>query len=420
MIAALQLDGNLTMSASLPSADACNGHPLPEASAASAPSRIFSARLHTGLDSLAPQWRALQQSGVCTVYQRLEWVEMMLEHLVAGSGLAPVFVEILDSHQATAMILPLALRRGRSHSELGWLSLGVCDYAAPLVAAGLEPSAAEMLQIWQAAMAALPRVDLLHVAQIRHQVAGLANPLALLPGIQRTQMQCFGVALTGEASTLLQRICNSSTRSDIKRRSGKLAKVGEARFVAASTEAEMEAIFAAMIAQRRQRFSEMGRADLLKQGEVEDFYHAAARRGLRDGITRVFGISVNGIWIATSLGLVHNGAFHGIILAMSGEWKAYSPGIRIATDIMVWSRSLGLDYFDLTVGALAYKASLGAEAFDLLELAQALTWRGSLVVKGRRLVVAAKARLKQNPQLFEPLRQARRALRRWNVPMFRD
>ena len=398
------------MSASLPSHVAAQESAAPAAELS--PPRPLAARLHGTLDSVAPAWRQLQQDGTLTAYQRLEWVELMLAHLLARKQVQPLFVEIVEAGGRTLMILPFALERHRTHSELRWLALDVCDYAAPVIAAGARITAAEMAQAWAAALACLPRADLIQIAQIRPVIGPVPNPLAGLPGARRMEMQCFGVEMAGDSATLLKRVCPPRAFQDIGRRGRKLAQVGAVRFVAASTREEVEEIFAVMIEQRRQRFRDMGRADLLNHAEVEAFYHAAARRGLEDGLARVFGISVDGVWIATSLGLVHGGAFHGIVLAMAADWKPHAPGIRMASDIMVWARGQGLDYFDMTVGALSYKAALGAQAHDLYEIAGALGLRGAAVLRARALAVSAKAWLQRHPRLSEPLRNARRALRR--------
>ena len=400
------------MSVSLPSFATAAAAPAPEAAAAS-PSRPLAARLHTSLESVAPIWRQLQSDGVLTAYQRLEWVELMVAHLLARRNVQPLFVEIVDTAGgATLMILPFALERHRTHSELRWLALDVCDYAAPVIAAGARIGAPEMALAWQAALRCLPRADLVQISQIRPAIGATPNPLALLPGARRMELQSFGTAIDGDPGTLLKRICAASTLKALNRRWRSVTQSGTPRFVVASSEAEVESIFAAMIEQRRERFREMGRADLLDRPEVEEFYRAAALKGLGGGAARLFGISFDGVWIATSMGLVHDGAFLGNLLSMSSAWTAASPGIKMMSEIMVWAREQRLTYFDLTVGALAYKAGLGGQPQDLLQIAGSLSLRGAAILRARALAVSAKAWLQRHPGLFEPLRNVRRALRR--------
>ncbi len=371
----------------------------------------FSARILTPAEAVGP-WGALQGEGACTAYQRLEWMESLETCLVGPSGATPLIVELAQAGRPL-MLLPLALRQQRGHRLVEWLDLGVCDYAAPVLGAGVALSAAEMERAWAAILAVLPPTDLVRITRIPGEIFGRPNPLALLPGAKPIAMHSSGFVLEGDPATLLKRICQGSTYSDNARRTRRLRKAGEVRFVAAGTEAEVDAIFEALVRQRRARFREMGRFDLLGRPEVAAFYREAAKRNLANGFVRVFGISVDGEWIATSYGLVHGGAFHGILLAMAGEqWRSYAPGIMIATEIMVWARSEGLDYFDFTIGDLPYKHAFRPVPRPLYEIVAPRSLRGRVVMVAKRLRSRTKAWLQQRPAAFERLRAFRRRLRR--------
>ena len=410
------------MSAVIPSGFSV-GAPLPVAPRAAAPvaacgpGRRFEARLHRSLDTAAPAWQSMQTGGLCTVYQRLDWVQCMMETLLPQPDTQPLIVEIRDPETRKAlMLLPFALMRRGVYSELSWLNLDVCDYAAPVLARDFAPGPEECRVIWKAALGVLPSADLLHIRQIPLRLQGMANPLAQVPGLRQTEVQCFGMALEGDPETLLKRVCSPGTVKTIGRRTRKLEAEGAVRLTVASDAAEVDELFKAMVALRRDRFGEIGRFDLLDRPEIEAFYLAAARRGLQGGPARLFGLSVGGVWIAVQLAFVHDHAIHCVIIGISNEWRNHSPGIKLMSEIMIWARRQGLTFFDLSVGDLAYKVTLGAQAEQLHEIAEALTLRGELVVKLRRLSAASKARLQRHPKLFTALQRARRALRRAKAP----
>ncbi|WP_244480510.1 GNAT family N-acetyltransferase [Methylobacterium sp. Leaf399] len=374
----------------------------------------YRARLHPDLAAAAPLWRRLQAEGACTAYQRLEWAEAVVDKLVPGSGATPLIVQVDEAESGRpVMLLPLARLRKRGTTTIQWLDLGVCDYAAPVMAPGVVLSPAEAVLAWEAVRAVLPKADLVRITRITQSIFGTPNPLALLPEAQVIPMRASGLVIEGDPETLIKRVCSKSMAKDIEKRRKRLAAIGEARFVEARTEAEVTDLFEALLRQRRDRFRELGRFDLLDRPEVVDFYRAAALNGGPDGLVRVFGIAVGGEWIATAYGLCHHGAFHGIILAMAGEpWKGCSPGILIVAEIMVWARRQGLTYLDFTIGDLPYKNGFRPVAHDLMEVAHARSLRGHAILAAERALRGAKATLQRHPALFDRLRESRRMLRR--------
>lgn len=374
----------------------------------------YTVRLHTSLAAIAPLWRAFEAEGAATAYQRLDWATSVVDRLAGPTQAEPIVIEVLEASSGHAiMLLPFALVRHRGYRVVTWLDLGVCDYAAPLLAPGIDLGPEAMEQVWSAIRAVLPRADLIRISRIPLHVQGRPNPLAALDGCRRMEMQASGVALDGDPETLLDRLCRPSTRKDMAKLRRRLDRQGEVAFVRASTSAEIDVIFDALVEQRRTRFSEIGRFDLLSRPDVEAFYRAGAHAGLSGGPVRLFGLSVGGTWIAAAYGLVHAGTFHGILLTMmGGQWRNTSPGLHAAAECMQWARAEGLAYFDFTVGVMPYKEDFGVQTRDLQELVQVVSLRGRIVTEVLYRSSAAKAWLRNHPVWFTQVQKARRWLRR--------
>ncbi|RYC32178.1 GNAT family N-acetyltransferase [Lichenibacterium minor] len=386
----------------------------PAAPAPAAPRR-FEARLHESLGPIAAAWRTLETAGAATAYQRLDWVRQILAHVADAERARPLLVEVLDRDTGRpAMIVPLALVRRRAHRVVTWFDLGLCDYAAPLLAEGQPLSPAEAVAAWAAVLAVLPHADLIHIRQVPARVGAHPNPIAALPGRRPMALSASGVAIDGDAETLLQRLCRSSTLRDLGKQRRRLERAGPVRFARAGTADEVEDIFAALVEQRRARFAALGRFDLLARPEIESFYRAAALDGLSSGPVKLFGLSVDGAWIAAAYGLVHGATFHGILLTTSMEdaWRNASPGLQIVADCLRWARAEGVTYFDFTVGDLPYKKDFGVETRALDEVVQPLTPVGRSVVAAMRVRAALETELRRHPAWAENLRRARRAVRK--------
>lgn len=382
------------------------------AAPSSQPAR-YTARLHTSFDAVAPLWQAFETQGA-TAYQRLDWARSVIDHLGQTMRASPLLVEVTEAGGGRAvMLLPLALVRQRGYRVVTWLDLGVCDYAAPLLAPGIDLGPEAMASIWRAVRAVLPRADLIRISRIPGSVQGRPNPLAALAQCRRMEMQASGVDIEGDPATLIDRLCRPGPRKDMAKLRRRLDRQGEVAFVKASTPAEVDTIFDALVEQRRTRFSEIGRFDLLSRPDVEAFYRSGAHAGLSGGPARLFGLSVGGTWIAAAYGLVHAGTFHGLLLTMAGgPWRNTSPGLHVAADCMRWARAEGLDYFDFTVGVMPYKEDFGVQTRDLEELVEVASLRGRLITTALSGAAGAKTWLATHPEWYARIQKARRWVRR--------
>jgi len=387
---------------------------LADATTLPAAQRRFSVTAHRGLAPVGALWRAMEQHGALTAYQRLSWVELVAAHLVAKEGAEVLVAEVRDAATGTPlMLLPFQLRRLRTHAVIEWLSCGVCDYAAPVMASGLVLSPIEAQAAWTAVLAALPRADLLEIDGICAQIDGAPNPLALLPSAAPSALSASGLVMDGEPEILIARVCKPSLARDLAANERRLAKRGEIRFVTAQTPQEADELFSALLEQRLARFRKLGRHDLLAEPRAAEFYRAAVRGGVEGGPMRIFGLRCGDAWVALAAGLVHRGTYCGCLLSIGDdEWRNVSPGLMVIARTMVRTREMGLAYHDFTVGAFAYKEAFGTVAHQLYRIEMALTARGRLVKGLHNGSAAAESWIRARPRLAQRLVAARHGLRR--------
>jgi CelD/BcsL family acetyltransferase involved in cellulose biosynthesis len=324
-------------------------------------------------------------------------------------------VEVIDLDQnRPLMLLPMARVERRTYSAIEGLDFGVSDYIAPLLAPGAAFTPDEAREVWRSIKSVLPRADLLRLSRIPRQIFNAANPLVSLSSSRPMETAAFGVHVQGDPNTLIQRLCRKSTFRDLAKFRRRLERRGKILLKVPESLAEVDGILDAMIAQRRQRFREIGRSDLLASDRIVAFYRAAAHQGLKGGPVRIFGLFVNEQCAGTAYGLVHRGAFHLLIQTMDGseELRNCSPGLQVTAEVMKWSLQQGLTYFDFTIGNLPYKTEFGAAASALYELDEAQTTRGHIVLGLARAATACKAWVRQHPWLFALLRGPWHTMRR--------
>jgi len=377
--------------------------------------RRFVANLHHSLDPILPIWRSLEIDGACTAFQQLAWAGLIRDYILPSAAADFFVIEVTDAlTKRTVMLLPLVRLQRRTHSIITGLDFGVSDYTAPLLAQGVLLSRDEAQAVWAAVNEVLPESDLIRLGCIPPEVFGSVNPLVSIATCRRMEMQAFGVGLDGDPETLLQRLCRQSTFRDFAKFRRRLERRGKISLVSPSTRDEVDSVFNALVDQRRHRFREIRRFDLLANDNFVAFYRAAAHQGLAGGPARIFGLTVDGQCVATAYGVVHRDAFHLLIQTMDGgdQWRNCSPGLQVTADVMKWSLLQGLKYFDFTIGMLPYKLEFGAAPSALFEICEARSVRGNMILYWGRATARVKAWLQQYPRVFGAVRATRRVLDR--------
>ncbi|MBN9549928.1 MAG: GNAT family N-acetyltransferase [Alphaproteobacteria bacterium] len=384
---------------------------LAEMHAAGAASGAYVARLHTSLAAVKPLWQRLETEGVCTGHQHFAWAEGIVEKLMPPKAELAI-VEVRDAATGEAvMLLPLLRRRAFGHWVIEWLSCGVCDYSAPLLADAAPWTTQSAEAAWAAALSVLPPADRIHITGIPKEIGGVANPLAMLSQARDSIHSHYGIAMDGDAETVVKRICRPSFVKALNKDLRRLDRNGGLALVEADTPALVDSIFGRLVEMRLSRVRELGRFDLLAQQPVADFYRDAAHRGLKDGSVRIFGLRSGGIMVAVQYLAVHLGTLHALLIAIDqGAVPNVSPGLCIMGELIKWGRGAGFDYFDLSVGNQSYKEHMGAVKSVLSELCHGITLKGlaaSGVIKYRGQGVAF---VRDNPHLFK---LAQEFMQRW-------
>ncbi len=388
-----------------------------EAPAVRTASGAYVARLHTSLEAVKPLWLRLETTGVCTGHQHFAWAEGIVARLVPEKA-EILIVEVRDAATGEpAMLLPLMRRRAFHHWVVEWLSCGVCDYAAPLLVDASPWTSQAAEAAWVAVLSVLPPADRIHIIGIPKEIGGVANPLALLAPARDSIHFHYGIAMDGDAETVVKRICRPSFVKALNKDLRRLDRNGGLALVEADTPALVDSIFGRLVEMRLSRFRELGRFDLLAQPRVVDFYRDAAHRGLTDGSVRIFGLRAGDVMVAVQYLAVHLGTLHALLIAIDqGAVPNVSPGLCVMGELIKWGRGAGFDYFDLSVGNQSYKEHMGAVKSVLSELCYGVTLRGLAASRAIKYRGQGVAFVRDHPRLFKVAQEVMQRWRRLRSP----
>jgi CelD/BcsL family acetyltransferase involved in cellulose biosynthesis len=340
--------------------------------------RRFRIQIQTSLDSLPPAWSRLEATGHYTAFQTQAWLLPWYRVVGAKHDARPLLVTVSDAETHEPLLFfPLVTRRDDTYRWIEFADLGVSDYNAPLVAAGFQPEERQLHRIMREIFAELPSADLLRFDKTPDMLGGVPNPLAGHEMFHRMRFQSWGVDLppTRQGYESLVSPCFSK---ELARKHRRLAGKGEVALQIARTEREVSEIFGALVEQRHQRFSELGRPNILDDEAFRDFYETVILSSLRTGFACLAALRCGDDIVATLFGLRSRGIFHLLMSTMQGgKWKSSSPGNVIIDEMISAMIADGEDRFDFTIGDESYKRDFGASSSKLYECVRAQSILGA-------------------------------------------
>lgn len=365
-------------------------------------------------------WRSFEVEGVCSPYQRFDWVQAFTTELAAHDGLRTRILLLRDASGRPLLLLPLVLRRSRGVTVAAFTGGKQANFNLPIVAKGLASrvAAPELKRLLlDAARGALGADVFVFVNQPRAW-RGESNPLVAFDNVA-SPSQAFKLSLSRNADQTLARAFSSETRKKMRKKVRLLSELGDATFLQGRTREEVEAILAAFFEQKQARFRDVGIQNPF-EGQAQDFIRRACLNGLERGepAIELHALSIGDRIIATFGAAGDRWRFCGMFNSFdnSADVSRYSPGELLLAHIIRMQCERGREIFDLGVGEARYKSALCDEVEELVDTFLPVTPRGKAYAAAIEQFVACKRFVKQTAWAW----RAVNVLRGWKAALKRS
>lgn len=361
------------------------------------------------VDGIAPAealWRGFEAEAISTPYQRYDWVAA---YMADGPDGAARIVVVRDEDGRVGMLWPLAISRRSGIRIAAGIGGKHANFNLPLLRPGLALGAEDAEALLRRIGSDLG-IDLIAVADMPESWDGEPNPFA---GRGRPGPNVApAVRLERDPDATALRSMSNEARKRLRNKERGLAKSGPVSFARAATEAEAAQLLDAFFRQKEARFRQLGIPDPFLDAGVRAFIRRAASVGLASGhpAIELYGLFVGDAVTAVLGGAADRRRLSGMFISFEGSPEAtrYSPGDILVSRVIREQCRLGRDGFDLGTGEARYKRTFCDDDIRLLELLVPVTPAGRLAAGASALAVAAKRRLKQNPQAMRALALMRR------------
>lgn len=281
--------------------------------------------------ALETDWRALEASALVTPYQAYDWVRPFVETIGRAEAMEFRFVRVEDQHGELLALFPLVIigRLGTRFAE--FIGGKHANYHMALYrrdfAAALDPAATQLLL--QEVGAAIGGIDALFLINQPTAWQGIANPPATLAAGQ-SPSRAYKLALEpGDCEGTLRRSMSKHARKKLTTKRNRFAEFGPSELVRAHSDAEIERVLDAFLAQKASRFAQMGVPDPFAPPAIRAFLRqGATRQPDRPPVIELYSLDLAGRSVATYVGAVQGARFSGMATSfdLASETARTSPG----------------------------------------------------------------------------------------------
>lgn len=367
--------------------------------------------IESDIAALEAQWRAFEASALATPYQAYGWIRPFVETVGATEKMAFRYALLRDSKGMLCALLPLVITRrsGVRFAELigGKHANYHMGLYAPAFAACFDAALAqEMLRDIGAAIGGLDAIIFVNQPT---SWQGVGNPPALL-ATGSSPSRAYKLALATDGEATLKRSMSSHARKKLRNKLSRFKEFGPSALTRARSPAEIERVLTAFLAQKTERFRDMGVADPFAEPAIRDFLQQAAVGGGDNGrpVIELYSLDLAGESVATYVGAAQGERFSGMATSfdMGSPTLRTSPGELLLAELIKLKCSEGFTSFDLGVGEARYKTTFCDDHDDLVDSFLPLTAKGRVFVAAAQAKRALKRRIKASPTA---LRIAQRA-----------
>jgi CelD/BcsL family acetyltransferase involved in cellulose biosynthesis len=356
-----------------------------------------------------PLWRELVHGGaVCSRYQHHSWMLHWWDHIGSRSQAEPHITVLRNEAGNPVLLLPL-IRKTVGPVHIGYFMGGKhTNFNLPLWRPKLlEEPTTGLKTLLDGLQSNGPRIDLLCLLNQPATWRGAVNPMLHAPH-RASPSRAYGGDLLDNFEALLKERMGPSSRRKLRQKERQLAAVGPVSYLRARTPAEINRVLEAFFKQKGDRMRELGLGNAFDAPGVKEFVAAAAHEpdpATGEPVIELYAAMAGEAIIATFGGIAAHGRFSGMFNSIAGaEFRNYSPGELLLSNVVRMCCERGFEKFDLGIGDAAYKQVYCGDAEELFDSIIPITAAGHVAAPIWRGGLAMKAKVKQSDALLRGVR----------------
>ena len=370
---------------------------------------ISSIEAHASWQSVADEWRFLEEACLISGYQTRKWATPWLRTVGSALGLEQLLIVGRDENGSPAALFVLTVSPGGRIRVASYAGGRDANINMPLVRPDvlLDRSAVYRMLTEGSRNAGVDAFSLLNQPQ---QWAGATHPLAHLP--QQPSPSLLHGTYLPEGSEAITGQMNGDARKRMRWRLRKLEDVGPVGFIQAKTRDEIVSVVDAFRRQKKVRIEAMGVSNGFDIDLVAAFIEEAALAD--DPGMELCALMAGDRVVAMYAGVLHAGCYHAMVNSYDtdAEVARTSPGELVTIRLLESLCDRGVSAFDLGVGEAAYKDRWCDRHEPLFDSMIGVTAKGKAYALACSTRQSVKRQIKQSEWLWPLAKKIRARLGR--------
>jgi CelD/BcsL family acetyltransferase involved in cellulose biosynthesis len=370
--------------------------------------------VHRKAEAVLDIWEELETVAPASFYQTRAFVIPWLETLGAARKVSPLFIAAKDGDARAIILLCLGVRKIGPLRIAGFLGDKASNFDMPLWRPEISWTREDLAALLRAAADLLGPAapDVFALREQPFAWRGRPNPLALLP-YQPSPHTVPATKLEPDSKKYFAAKLSANARRKLRQHESRLADLlGPVELISNDTPTRADTILSAFFAQRTVRFREQGIDADFSHPAMRAFWTQLARPSTTPAAVEFYALVAGGQIAATAAGAAHAGCFSGTVNSIDTrpEVARMSPGTLLFNKLLAVQCEKKVTQFDCGPGDADYKLRYCDETIALFDVFVPVRFKGWLFAQWRGQSLQLKRLIKQNPQLFEWLRNVKRAL----------
>ncbi|MEE9314826.1 MAG: GNAT family N-acetyltransferase [Rhizobiaceae bacterium] len=367
-------------------------------------------QIYDELEPLKETWKNLESNGVCSLYQRFEWMQGWTTRVAGPARIKPRLV--LGSVGGTPLfIFPLGLRKRGPFTVVSWLGDSHTNFHMGLSSKEFLRmiTPADMRKLIDHIITSFGRVDILELCCQPVVWEQRTNPFTYLKW-QESHNHGFALKLEDSFKATLDRKNGSRKRKKYRWQRNKLEAIGGAKLRLAESRDEVNEFLDVAFQQMGRRFNKSGIWNRFQDEGVASFMRELAIVSLQneEPALQIYGLEIDGKLRATFAGGVRGKQFSGCFISLANDEYSYiSPGEMIIYLVIEDCVHRGFEFFDLGRGEERYKTSWCDSTIAMFETNVAFTKFGVSYALYERAKLSLKRLVRNNKTLWKIAKKIR-------------
>jgi CelD/BcsL family acetyltransferase involved in cellulose biosynthesis len=368
--------------------------------------------VHRTLDAIEADWAELEVLASASIYQTRAFVMPWLETLGAARKITPLFIVAKDTFGRTIALLCLGVRSYGWFRVASFLGGRESNFNFGLFRPGTYFNAADLRALLREAAkaAGADAPDVFVLKNQPYEWNGTHNPFASLQH-RPSPSAAYATELGSDAAAFLKSKLSKDTQKKLRKKEARLAEMGSLELITGEDPESARLILDAFFFEKIRRCEEKAITSDFAAPSMRSFFEHLCRQGSAPANRwlELYGLALGGRIIATYIGAAHGGRFSAMVNSFDSdpEIAKSSPGDLLLMKLIAAQCTDGRTSFDLGIGEARYKMTYCDIKVPLFDVVVPLGAKGYAVAARQAICSRLKTAIKERPQVFAALRQAK-------------